>query len=90
MRISKDASIHLRPLLIISLTLLLVLSSSNLLHAQNATSGGLTGVVTDPSDALLPNASVELKDNAKGIIQTKSTNDVGEYSFSLSHRGTTH
>ena len=63
--------------------LLLVLSSSNSLHAQNATSGGLTGVVTDPSDVLVQDASVELKDSAKGIIQTKSTYGVGEYSFSF-------
>jgi hypothetical protein len=89
MGIPEVASIYFRPLPFISLLLLLVLSSFNSLHAQNATSGGLTGVVTDPSDALVQDASLELKDSAKGIIQTKSTNGVGEPLSPLSHRVTT-
>ena len=40
-------------------------------------------MVTDPSGALVPGAAVELKDNAKGIIQISGTNAVGEYSYSF-------
>jgi hypothetical protein len=75
--------VSLRNLFLISLILLLALSLSNSLTAQNATSGGLTGVVTDPSDAVVPGASVELRDNAKGISQTKTTNPDGGYLFSF-------
>jgi hypothetical protein len=74
---------NLRLLFLILLILLLELSQSNLLNAQNATSGGLTGVVTDPSDAVVPGANVELSDNAKGIRQAKTTNPDGEYLFSF-------
>ena len=49
--------------------------------AQSATSGGLTGVVTDPSNAVVPNARVKLTDNAKGITQEKTTSLDGEYAF---------
>ena len=38
------------------------------------TSGALTGVVTDPSHAVVPHAAVELRDNAKGTIQNAKTN----------------
>ncbi len=75
-----DRFLGLQVLFAVSLTLLIAFSESNS-YAQNATSGGLTGEVTDPSDALVPYANVELKDNTKGIWQTRSTNSVGEYSF---------
>ena len=80
----------LRPLFLMLLILLLVFSLSNSLFAQNATSGGLTGVVTDPSEAVVPDANVELRDNAKGISQTKSTNADGGYSILLSGAGQLH
>ena len=41
----------------------------------------LTGVVTDPSGALVPISLIELRDNAKGIVRTASSNFAGEYSF---------
>jgi len=47
---------------------------SNKLDAQTTSSGGLTGVVSDPSGAVVPNAIVELKDNAKGDTQSTRTN----------------
>jgi hypothetical protein len=81
-KVTQEASVFFRPLLLISIMVLAV-SVSNTLYAQNATSGGLTGVVTDPSGALVPEAVTELKDNAKGIVQTKDTNAVGEYSYSF-------
>jgi Carboxypeptidase regulatory-like domain len=63
------------------LLLFLSLSFSNALNAQTTTSGGLTGVVTDPSNALVPNADVEIKDIAKGTIQSTKTDREGVYRF---------
>ncbi len=46
---------------------------SNELTAQTTTSGGLTGVVTDPSHAVVSNADVEIRDTVKGTTQSKKT-----------------
>ena len=50
-------------------------------NAQTTTSGGLTGVVTDPSGALVPNADVEIKDESKGATQSTRTDQEGVYRF---------
>jgi len=63
------------------LLLFLSLSFSNELNAQTTTSGGLSGVVTDPSNALVPKAEVEIKDIAKGTIQSTKTDYEGVYRF---------
>src|SRR5437870_2179355 len=63
------------------LLLFLSLSFSNELNAQTTTSGGLSGVVTDPSNALVPNAEVEIKNNAKGTVQSTKTDREGVYRF---------
>jgi carboxypeptidase family protein len=60
---------------------LLVLCLSNELSAQTATSGGLTGVVSDPSQAVVPDAVVEIRDNSKGTTQTAKTDGNGVYRF---------
>jgi hypothetical protein len=55
-----------------------------LLHeiwAQTTTSGGLTGVVTDPSNAVVPNANLEIKDDRKGYVQSTKTDREGVYCF---------
>src|SRR5262245_22146318 len=57
------------------------------LTAQSTTTGGLTGVVTDPSGAIVPDAIVELKDNAKGDTQSTRTNTDGEYLYSFLRPG---
>jgi hypothetical protein len=49
--------------------------------AQTTTSGGLAGLVTDPSAAVVPEAEVELKNNAKGTILATRTNRDGVYQF---------
>ena len=64
-------------------TLWLLVFPSHELSAQNATSGGLTGVVTDPSNAVIPDANVELKDNGKGTKLPTKTNAEGVYLFSF-------
>ncbi len=49
--------------------------------AQTTTSGGLTGVVTDQSGAVMPAADVEIRDNAKGTAQSTKTDREGVYRF---------
>ncbi|MGB9282801.1 MAG: carboxypeptidase-like regulatory domain-containing protein, partial [Candidatus Sulfotelmatobacter sp.] len=51
----------------------------NRLNAQTATSGGVTGVVTDQSLALLPNADVEIRDINKGTTKSTKTDRDGVY-----------
>lgn len=59
----------------------LVLCSALTVRAQTTTSGGLTGVVTDPSGAIVPNANIEIKDDAKGTSLTTKTGGEGIYTF---------
>jgi hypothetical protein len=49
--------------------------------AQTTTSGGLTGVVTDPSGAVIPNADVEIKNTSKSTTQSAITDREGGYRF---------
>jgi hypothetical protein len=70
-----------RPLLLLFLGALLVPPISNLSIAQTTTSGGLAGVVTDPSKAVVPDADVEIKDNAKSTHQSTQTDREGVYRF---------
>jgi Carboxypeptidase regulatory-like domain len=51
------------------------------LHAQTTTSGGVTGVVTDQSLAVLPNADVEIRDINKGTTEPTKTDRDGVYRF---------
>jgi Carboxypeptidase regulatory-like domain len=53
------------------------------LTAQSVTSGDITGLITDPSGAVLPNVSVALKSQENGSTQAQSTNARGVYRFSL-------
>jgi hypothetical protein len=73
---------RLRPISLLLLAALFVATSPvNKLNAQTTTSGGLTGVVTDPSHAIVPEAGVEIKDEAKGNVQTTNTDREGVYRF---------
>ena len=49
--------------------------------AQTTSSGGLTGVVTDQSNAVVPNAEVDINDNARGVTQSTKTDRAGIYHF---------
>src|SRR5262249_19890049 len=70
--------------LLVSLIILTALRSpSNLVAAQSSTSGSLTGVVTDPSDAVVPGANVLLKDKEKEKSKNKIANGGGEFPFSF-------
>ena len=55
--------------------------------AQSLTSGGVTGTVTDPSGAAVPNANVTLKNNDTGATQNTTTNSTGAYRFALLNPG---
>jgi Carboxypeptidase regulatory-like domain len=71
----------LRRVILLIALLLLVPCLSNHLNAQSTTSGGLTGVITDPSGAVVPDADVEIKDDSKGTIQSTKTDPEGVYRF---------
>ncbi|PYV83433.1 MAG: hypothetical protein DMG93_08600 [Acidobacteria bacterium] len=51
--------------------------------AQSLVSGDVTGVVSDPSGAVIPNATVTLKNNGTGQTMNATTNASGAYRFSL-------
>src|SRR5262249_61634873 len=48
----------------------------------------ITGLVLDPSGAVIPNASVTITNDAIGTTQTHTTNGEGVYRFSLLSPGT--
>jgi hypothetical protein len=72
---------RLRPTRSLFSGFLLAVCLANELIAQTTTSGGLTGVVTDPSSAVVPDAAVEIKDSSKGTIQATKTDRAGVYRF---------
>src|ERR1700756_702951 len=53
------------------------------MSAQTTTSGGLTGVVTDQTEAVVRDAEVEIKDTNKGNVQSTKTDRDGVYGFSF-------
>jgi Carboxypeptidase regulatory-like domain len=60
----------------------LVLAVSALpLWGQSGSLGTVTGVVTDPTGAVVPAATVALKEKATNTVQTEATNSAGRYTF---------
>jgi hypothetical protein len=49
--------------------------------AQVRITGGISGVVTDPSDAVIPGATVQLKDESTGSAKETVTNNSGGFQF---------
>lgn len=49
--------------------------------AQNLTNGGVSGTVTDPTGAVIANATVTLKNRATAATQSTHTNSTGFYTF---------
>src|ERR1700759_3730344 len=45
------------------------------------TSGDLTGIVSDPTGAVVPNATVQATNTATGVVSRQTSNSAGEYHF---------
>ncbi|MDQ3648702.1 MAG: carboxypeptidase-like regulatory domain-containing protein [Acidobacteriota bacterium] len=58
----------------------LLLGGAGAGHAQSLT-GQLTGTVTDEKGAVIPNATVEMKNEASGDVRRTVSNDEGFFSF---------
>ena len=76
---------YFRRALLSALVVLLVLPT---LYAQTITSGDITGTVSDPTGAIVPGATVILKEVNTGDSRTVQSNSVGSYRFNLLKPGT--
>jgi Carboxypeptidase regulatory-like domain len=56
--------------------------------AQSTTNGAISGTISDPTGAILPGVTVNLKSVEKGFTQTTTTNAQGSYQFPLLEPGT--
>ncbi|HXN29799.1 MAG TPA: carboxypeptidase regulatory-like domain-containing protein [Candidatus Acidoferrales bacterium] len=61
----------------------LLLLLPTLLSAQSVITGGLTGIVTDPSGSVIAGAGVNLKNQSTSEIQSATTGSNGAYQFTL-------
>jgi hypothetical protein len=59
----------------------------NSAHAQTASSGSITGLVTDPQGGVVPGADVTLTDITTNSKQSSNTNDAGRYIFPVVNPG---
>src|SRR5499427_6893566 len=60
---------------------LLVLLATQPISAQTTSLGTFTGVVTDATNAVVPDATVTIRDTATGEVRTSHSNDAGHYVF---------
>jgi hypothetical protein len=51
-------------------------------HAQSGNAGPVRGTVTDPSGAVIPNATVTLDNARSGLLRTLQTDAAGQFGFS--------
>ena len=72
---------------ILVLAIATALTPSFNLSAQTTASGGLAGVVSDPSGEVVPDALVELRDLAKNTAEEKKTDRQGAYEFLFTSPG---
>src|SRR5450755_4842652 len=63
------------------LTVILLVCTALPMWGQSGTLGTVTGVVTDPSNAVVPDATVSLKEKSTNTVQTSTTNSAGRYTF---------
>ena len=59
-----------------------------LVSAQSIVTGAISGIITDPSGAVIVGATLNLKNNATGEMQTTNSHADGVYQFSLLKPGT--
>jgi hypothetical protein len=78
MRLRFDRYCRLTVSFIASLLLLPALGS-----AQSVITGGVTGIVTDPSGSVIAGAVVNLKNQSTSEIQSATTGTTGAYQFTL-------
>jgi Carboxypeptidase regulatory-like domain len=71
-----------------SVAMIFALATSGSLKAQSNISGDISGTVTDPSGAVVPNASVTVTSTANGQVKTATTNSSGDYRVPLLSPGT--
>jgi hypothetical protein len=57
------------------------LASPFALRAQTGSAGGVQGVVTDPSGAVIPKASITLQNTVSGFSRSTQTDASGQFSF---------
>src|SRR5262252_8693425 len=62
------------------LTVLVLLCSVPMM-GQAGTLGTMTGIVNDPSGAVVPDATVTIKEKSTSSVQTQTTNAAGRYTF---------
>ena len=65
----------------VAASFLLLVAAALLLHGQTATTGLVSGTVTDASGASVPAASVEITNTATGATQKQTVNASGQYVF---------
>jgi hypothetical protein len=61
----------------------LLLWLPTLVSAQSVVTGGLTGIVTDPSGSIIVGATVNLKNQSTSEVLTATTGSTGAYQFTL-------
>jgi hypothetical protein len=66
---------------IVVIAALFLVASALPLWGQSGSLGTATGVVTDPSNAVVPDATVALKEKSTNTVQTSTTNSAGRYTF---------
>ena len=74
--------------LFLALTLVMGVTIGAQLRAQTIVTGELSGVVTDPSGAMIPKVTITAKSDAYGSVRTTTSNAQGEYRLSLLRPGT--
>src|SRR6266496_2611543 len=85
-RICKMKRVSLFLALAVLVTVLFSLGASPA-RAQTASSGSVTGQVSDPQGAIVQGAEVTLTDRATQSKLTSTTNDSGRYNFPVVHPG---
>ena len=70
------------------LVLGIVCCVSSLTYGQGTNLGTIRGTVTDPNGAILPNAAVQITDQATGISRNLTTNGEGDYEVNALKPGT--
>src|ERR1700681_337346 len=68
---------------LVALIVMLLVTAAPVVLAQSAGTAGLTGTVTDPSGAAVPNVTVTLTSNDTNQVRTATTGGSGEYKFTL-------